>query len=192
VPALPSARDQLLDTAARLFYAHGITATGVDTVVREAGVSKPTLYAHFGGKAGLVAAVLEQRHAVRSAWIEAWVLREEDPRLRPLAVLAELGAFYEREGSRGCAFLNAAAELVDADHAGRAAVRAEKAWLQGFLADLARGAGLRDADRVASQLLLLVDGVGARVLVQGPQAAAAAVADATQVARLLLDAAGPA
>src|SRR4051794_839892 len=109
---MPSpARDRLLETAARLFYADGIAATGVDTVVREAGVSKPTLYAHYGSKAELVAAVLEARHARRAEELSAWVDREPDPGRRPLAVFAYLAAWYGRDGDRGCAFLNAAAEL---------------------------------------------------------------------------------
>ena len=66
-----TAREKLIDTAEGLFYADGISATGVDAVVREAGVSKPTLYAHFGSKQELVAAVLQARHARRAAALES-------------------------------------------------------------------------------------------------------------------------
>lgn len=117
--------DQLLDTAAELFYAHGITATGVDTLVRAAGTTKPTLYAHFGSKAELVAAVLDRRHAERRHELEAW-LAGVDVRDRPLGVFDWLGHFHADRGERGCAFLNAAAELPEESPA-RAAVRAEKA-----------------------------------------------------------------
>lgn len=187
-----SPRDRLLDTAERLFYAAGITATGVDTVVREAGVSKPTLYAHFGSKAELVAAVLEGRGARRAAELQAWVMGEDDPRARPLAVFGYLEQFYEREGARGCAFLNAAAELVDAEAgaAARAAVVGEKRWLLDLLTDLARGAGLSEPERLGSQLLLLVDGVSGRVVVGGPVAARAALHDAVRAAELLVASAG--
>src|SRR4051794_16436426 len=133
-----SARDRLLETSARLFYEAGITATGVDTIAREAGVSKPTLYAHFGSKTELVAAVLRERHARRVA--------EFEPLDDPLAVFTRLTDFYARpEGTRGCAFLNAAAELVD-DDAARAEVVAEKRWLRERLTALC---GDR---RLASQL----------------------------------------
>lgn len=159
-----SARDQLLQAASRLFYEHGIAATGVDAVVRASGVSKPTLYAHFGDKAGLVQAVLEERHARRRAQLEAAVDGAEDP---VGAVFDWLEGFYGREGTRGCAFLNAAAE-----GAGAAAVRAEKRWLRGFLA------GITGEERRGSQLLLLLDGISGRVVVEGPSAAAPAIADA--------------
>ena len=167
----PSARDRLLETSARLFYEAGITATGVDTIAREAGVSKPTLYAHFGSKAELVAAVLAERHERR--------VRELSEASDPLDVFAHLADFYARDGARGCAFLNAAAELVDDDPA-RAAVVAEKAWLRERLVQLCGD------ERTGSQLLLLIDGIAGRVVVNGPDAAAEAVADATEAAKALL------
>ncbi len=35
-----SARDRLLDAAAKLFYNDGIAATGIDAIVKKAGVAK--------------------------------------------------------------------------------------------------------------------------------------------------------
>lgn len=189
MPRRPPARDLLLETAEHLFYNDGITATGVDTVVRAAGVSKPTLYAHFGSKSELVAAVLEARHARRAERVETWLARRSDPRERLLSVFGELAAFYRRDGARGCAFLNAAVELGEADGAARAVVAAEKRWLRGVLTDLAREAGLVRPERLASQLALLVDGIAGRVVVEGRAAAAGAAADARAVAEALIAAA---
>ncbi len=36
----PSARDRILDTAARLFYRDGYRATGIDKIIAESGVAK--------------------------------------------------------------------------------------------------------------------------------------------------------
>ncbi|GAA0579708.1 TetR/AcrR family transcriptional regulator [Caenispirillum bisanense] len=52
-------RRQILDAARALFTEHGFAATSVDMVVERAGVSKPTLYGHFGGKNELFAAVVQ-------------------------------------------------------------------------------------------------------------------------------------
>jgi AcrR family transcriptional regulator len=159
-----STRGALLEAAERLFYDHGIAATGVDAVVRASGVTKPTLYAHFGSKAGLVAAVLEARHARRRAELEARLAQAGDP---ACALFDWLEGYYASEGARGCAFLNAAAEGEGMD-----AVRAEKHWLRDLLAE-------HTGDpRRASQLALLVDGISGRVVVDGPGAAPAAIADA--------------
>jgi AcrR family transcriptional regulator len=170
---MASARDRLLETSARLFYEAGITATGVDAIAREAGVSKPTLYAHYGSKADLVAAVLAARHERRVEELAPWLERG------PLGIFAYLAEFYAADGARGCAFLNAAAELVD-DDAARAAVVAQKTWLLDLLVALCEN------ERLASELLLLIDGVAGRVVVFGPSAAAEAVADATRAAEALI------
>ncbi|GAB3952244.1 hypothetical protein GCM10027614_55600 [Micromonospora vulcania] len=63
-----SARDRILDTAFRLFYAHGPRGVGVDTVIAESGVAKATLYKHFPRKDDLVLAYLDK---VDQAWFGA-------------------------------------------------------------------------------------------------------------------------
>jgi AcrR family transcriptional regulator len=182
--------DRLLDTADRLFYDQGVTATGVDAVVRAAGLTKPTLYAHFPSKSALLAAALDRRHTRRTAELEAWVQQVDDVRQRPLAVFGWLESWYEHDGARGCGFLKAAAELTDPGDASLAVVQREKRWLREFLARLCREAGLGQPDRLGSQLLLLVDGVSGRVLVDGATAAPDAVRDAADVARRLVETAG--
>jgi AcrR family transcriptional regulator len=44
----------VLDTAARLFYAEGVHAVGVDRIIAAAGVAKATFYHHFPAKDELV------------------------------------------------------------------------------------------------------------------------------------------
>ncbi len=53
------ARDRILQTAFRLFYAHGPGGAGVDTIVAESGVAKTTLYKYFPRKDDLVLAYLD-------------------------------------------------------------------------------------------------------------------------------------
>ncbi|MBV8078591.1 MAG: TetR/AcrR family transcriptional regulator [Planctomycetaceae bacterium] len=48
----------IASVAARLFATRGYDATSVRTIVEEAGVTKPTLYYHFGSKEGLAQALL--------------------------------------------------------------------------------------------------------------------------------------
>jgi AcrR family transcriptional regulator len=106
------ARERLLDAAGELFYESGIAATGVDAVLARARVSPATLYAHFPGKDGLVAAYLERRFRL---WQQTWdeVLGERsDPVDRLLSVFDAVVRYREAEcNRRGCAFLAAATEL---------------------------------------------------------------------------------
>lgn len=55
--ASPVAR-HIARVAARLFASQGYDATAVRTIVESAGVTKPTLYYHFGSKEGLARALL--------------------------------------------------------------------------------------------------------------------------------------
>jgi AcrR family transcriptional regulator len=53
-------REQLLDVGRRLFAERGFEATSIEEVAARAGVSKPVVYEHFGGKEGLYAVVVDR------------------------------------------------------------------------------------------------------------------------------------
>jgi AcrR family transcriptional regulator len=53
-------REQLLDIGRALFAQKGFDATSVEEIAQKAGVSKPVVYEHFGGKEGLYAVVVDR------------------------------------------------------------------------------------------------------------------------------------
>src|SRR3954468_6834385 len=53
-------REQLLDIGRTLFAAKGFEGTSVEEIAAKAGVSKPMVYEHFGGKEGLYAVVVDR------------------------------------------------------------------------------------------------------------------------------------
>jgi AcrR family transcriptional regulator len=53
-------REQLLGIGRRLFAERGFEGTSVEEVAAQAGVSKPVVYEHFGGKEGLYAVVVDR------------------------------------------------------------------------------------------------------------------------------------
>ncbi|HAN70490.1 MAG TPA: TetR family transcriptional regulator [Actinobacteria bacterium] len=53
-------REQLLDIGRRLFARKGFEAVSVEEIAAKAGVSKPVVYEHFGGKEGLYAVVVDR------------------------------------------------------------------------------------------------------------------------------------
>lgn len=57
---------RLLEIAQRHFLTAGYRETSVESITREAGIAKKTLYHHFGGKAGLFTAIIE---TLRRSWI---------------------------------------------------------------------------------------------------------------------------
>ncbi len=52
-------RERVLDAARELFLAHGLRGTSMEAIARQAGVAKPTLYAHFPDKDAVFLAILE-------------------------------------------------------------------------------------------------------------------------------------
>jgi AcrR family transcriptional regulator len=53
-------REQLLDIGRTVFAAKGFDGTSVEEIADKAGVSKPVVYEHFGGKEGLYAVVVDR------------------------------------------------------------------------------------------------------------------------------------
>ena len=56
----PQRREQLLDVGRRIFAAKGYEACTVEEIAAKAGVSKPVVYEHFGGKEGLYAVIVDR------------------------------------------------------------------------------------------------------------------------------------
>lgn len=54
----PSKKQHILTTASQLFALHGYQGTSIDLVVKEAAVSKPTIYNNFPSKQSLLQALL--------------------------------------------------------------------------------------------------------------------------------------
>jgi AcrR family transcriptional regulator len=166
------ARERLLEAAARRFYADGVAATGIDTIIAEAGVAKMSLYNNFSSKADLVRAYLDARHQEWLGLYRARLERAAGPRDGVLAVFdayADHAALGYEHGFRGCGLLNAAAELPAGDE-GRAVVRAHKEEVErliaGHLAELLPGRPA-EASVTARHLAFLLEGAMARAGLEG-------------------------
>jgi TetR/AcrR family transcriptional regulator len=57
---MSTTRQHLIQTATRLIAQHGYDGIGVQQLVAAAGVTKPTLYHHFGSKQGVIEAILAE------------------------------------------------------------------------------------------------------------------------------------
>jgi AcrR family transcriptional regulator len=178
------ARDRLLETADRLFYADGIRAVGIDRVIAEAGVAKATLYAHFPSKDDLILAVLHHREAAVVGFFTEATARHRKRVKDPLrAFFAALKEWFASPGFRGCAFQNAAVELADPAHPGTAFVRGHKRRFHETLAGLVREAVGPAGEAVAPAVAVLVEGAIVTALIDRTPAAADVARDAA--ARLL-------
>jgi AcrR family transcriptional regulator len=165
-PPAGTPRERLLAAADELFTRDGIAATPVDEAVRRAGVATATLYHHFDGKDALVAAYLAHRH---ERWMRRWeahIAAAADPAGRLLAIFDALDEWAHEGGARrGCAFVDAAAELSDRGHPAWREISAHKDDLRRRLVELGAAAGHDDAEAAADRLLLLYEGALSALLV---------------------------
>ena len=154
-----SPRDELLRVASRMFYEEGINAVGVDRVISRAGIARATLYRHFGGKEGLVSAYLSREDAlIRSRFIEAE--REAVSPTHQLELLINgIAEDAARFHTRGCPFINAAAEFPDESSAVRQVVTKHRGWFRSTIDDALRSAGRDDSAKRALKLVILRDGM---------------------------------
>lgn len=74
-------REQLVAIGTRLFSEKGYEATSVEEIAAQAGVSKPIVYEHFGGKEGLYAVIVDRETSTLLDSLEqALSSREAHPR----------------------------------------------------------------------------------------------------------------
>ncbi|MCX5136470.1 TetR/AcrR family transcriptional regulator [Streptomyces sp. NBC_00340] len=155
-PVTPAGR-RIVAAAEELFYDHGITAVGVDLIAERSGVTKRTLYNQFGSKDHLVAACLTERDQRWRILVRAAVDSAATP---AEAVTAPFEALRTWSGTnaRGCAFINALAELPDPSHPAHRVAAGQKRWLRNLFEELAAMAGCPHPGTLATRLLLLHEG----------------------------------
>lgn len=159
-------RDRIVSAAAKLFYDEGIRRVSVDAVAEEAGVTKRTLYYHFASKDDLVAAYLAGRDQPSFSKFQHWYRESEGPLPERIkAVFAGLARSARHPKWKGCGFLRTSAELANMPgHPAMKIGAAHKRRLEDWLADIFAGEGVQEPRMLARQVVLLVDGAFAVVL----------------------------
>jgi AcrR family transcriptional regulator len=152
------ARDKVFEVAADLFYRQGVRAVGVDTIVKQAGVAKISLYRSFASKDELIVAYLQDRNEkFWRQWDEAFARHQGDPR----AQLRDHALSGQADNASGLPRLpvhQLCAEFPEASHPGRRIADANKReWRRRFTA-IAEALGAPRPKQLADSLLLLVEG----------------------------------
>jgi AcrR family transcriptional regulator len=164
-----STRQYILDTAGKLFFRNGFRAIGVDTIVRESGVAKMTLYRYFPSKEDLIVAFLEDANRSFWSWFEAAAQTHPGrPRQALLAVFTALEKLVGSPECYGCPFLLAASEFPEAASPGHRVALEHKDAVRRRFFELSQEAGARDPELLSGQLLLLMDGAFMAARLLGP------------------------
>lgn len=164
------ARDRILVTAHDLFYRDGIRATGIDRIIAESGVAKLTFYRHFPSKDELVRSFLAYRHQRWMAWfVDALGRHGARPGGGLAPLVAALAEWFAEPAFRGCAFINAMAEVGGSAPETLAIAQQHKREMEEVIADLLPEGAMRAAR--ARAVAMAVDGAIVRAQMTGAQPA---------------------
>jgi AcrR family transcriptional regulator len=158
-------RERLLQTAFQLFHEQGYHATGVATILREAGVNAGSMYHYFSSKDDLLLKVLE----FALDYLEPMVMGPaESAAVDPLErVFVLLDQYREWIGANqcrmGCPIGNLALEVSDGNPAARELIHRNfenwagrvEGWLRSAADELPPGTDLR---RLARFVLTVMEG----------------------------------
>ena len=156
-PARSVARERLLTTASKLFYAEGINNVGVNRIVSASKVTLATFYRHFPSKQDLVVSYLQRihEHLVERADQHAASAQGRDlVEAFRADVIAEIG----HPEYRGCAFINAASEFEDPQSPVRRVVAEHRQWYYERLRRAFADAGHTSPANPARHFVMLRDG----------------------------------
>ena len=152
-----SVREKILLTAHDLFYSSGFKATGVDTIIKQAKVTKVTFYRHFPGKSLLIVAYLHYRHEIWIDWFESTLRRHLAAGKTPASALSDtLYEWFISALFHGCAFINASAEAKSEENEGeiKDICRNHKTETKAKIASLT---GITD-EKTVNEIMMLIDG----------------------------------
>jgi AcrR family transcriptional regulator len=173
-------RRRLIAAADGLFYGQGIRAVGVDAIAEAAGVTKRTLYYHFASKDDLIAAYLEERDLPTLGRYQRVIPGGQAPAARRIRrIFEQLGKNAEDPRWRGCSFLRAAAEFANLPgHPARVVAARHKRRFEAWLEEVLTADGFGEAAALARQLMILLDGAVAQILIHREPSYALSAADA--------------
>jgi AcrR family transcriptional regulator len=152
-------RDRILKAASDLFSRRGIRATGVDGLIKKAGVAKATFYRHFPSKDDLIVAWLLDE---RTRWFDRVRRIAEETANSPdelvPALFDAVAAWLEADDYRGCPYLNTAAEIVNPAHPARQALQDYLSEIEAYLERALAARGYVHAAALAAEIQTLLAG----------------------------------
>jgi AcrR family transcriptional regulator len=153
------AGDRVFKVAADLFYTQSIRAVGVETIVKQAGVAKISLYRSFESKDDLIVAYLKDRNVGYWRNIDRiMATKQQDPRAQLRALVSHVAGRATTPGYRGCPFINYASEFPDPSHPGHRIVEENKREMRRRLVTLSQAVGASRPAQLADALFLLIEG----------------------------------
>ena len=153
-------REQIVDTANRLFYEHGYESTSFASIAEAVGISRGNFYYHFRTKDEILEAVIQARLAGTREMLACWHTSAATPLERIRRFIGIVIRNREDIENYGCPVGTLTNELAKLGHPARAQAvgifELFRTWLRDQFEALGRSA---DADDLALHMLMFSQGV---------------------------------
>ena len=177
-------RERILSTATELFFSRGINATGVDAIVAEAGTTKMTLYKYFHSKELLIIEVLKKSQEDLYAWLDLGLAKNKKPQDKLHHLLDLIDEWIKAPDFKGVSFIKASSEFPQENNAIHLLSSEQSKQFKLFITQIAHDAGVKEAEVLALQLALLIEGA---MQAEQMERGSGAIGYAKVAAKILID-----
>ncbi|WP_436662336.1 TetR/AcrR family transcriptional regulator [Acinetobacter sp. P1(2025)] len=156
-----SKKEDIINTALKLFNSHSYNSIGVDRIISESGVAKMTFYKYFPSKEKLIEECLQQRNinlqTSLNASLSACDANDYMSQLKTIFKWYE--AWFNSEDFNGCMFQKALGEVIKIYPSTLEPATKYKIWLTTLVQGLLTNIGIRNPSHLATLIVSILDGM---------------------------------
>lgn len=156
-----SKKEDIINTALKLFNSHSYNSIGVDRIISESGVAKMTFYKYFPSKEKLIEECLLQRNINLQTSLNAALAEcdPEDPLGQLKAIFEWYNAWFLSEDFNGCMFQKALEEVIKIYPSTLEPATQYKIWLTALVQRLLTQLGIQNPTHLATLIVSILDGM---------------------------------
>lgn len=162
-----SSKDRILDASEDLFNTHGFHAVGIDKIQDISGVSKVTMYKHFGSKRDLILAVLTRRDDRFQQSLSRRASEHSSLEEKIGALIDWHLEWFNSPDFNGCMFVSADKEFGKSDCEIKTITKSHKFRIYDLVKSVFDGESVENSALQASILFLLLEGAITEAAVTG-------------------------
>lgn len=152
-------KERIIEAASHLFYFEGYNQTGINKILKEASVSKDSMYRYFRSKEDIAVAYLEGRHYMWMGNLTDFVKPYKTNKEKVIASFDYLYVWLKDVDFRGCGWQNIITDLPQDHDKIRHQAVIHKNELRHWIHELLHEEDFKSEDQnIGDQILILLEG----------------------------------
>ena len=154
-------KEDIINTALKLFNSHSYNSIGVDRIISESGVAKMTFYKYFPSKEKLIEECLLQRNInLQISLNETLAQCDQSNYLEQIeSIFKWYNAWFQSEDFNGCMFQKAFEEVIKIYPSTLEPATQYKIWLTALIQNLLTHLDIRSPTHLATLIVIILDGI---------------------------------